>query len=662
MLAASLVALLIVTACAGPAATSRPPADTQSPSQAPSIAPTLLTQAPTIAATVLPATPSASIPAASPQPLPRPDAAAASLAERLHRPAYTADTTAAAIEALARSGIGTYAAPTDTSPELPIAVAASPLAVLDFQAHALAVDAWAGHGIAASDLDALLPIPAAVHDQTAPASAFVAAYVAAVNSPGAALARALMAGQELTQPQTLDFPLIVLDLFASDLATDGGHRAAAVPALSSEGTHGDAFRPRQEAGVGGAQAGVATLCSDAAKFVDSTISALFNLLKVAVPDNTVGAIVATIWNWIVGQGEAFVRGLISAVTGAVLATVRAIAGSIAAIASQITALVPYAVSVRVDPAPQINLTGNLFLGVFVATVTAGDVADWPDVMKDCASTAQVALPSFRGRDEPVSWGDPVTDTPGIIRALQSDSRTDGAGEATWRFATGPDPGRAPGPERTANVRIDVTIHRSALDDARKSLTDALFGGIPQILRGFVGEIFGFFVDPLQAAVAALIDTHASGSATIVYHDQPLATPTPTTGPTATPPVNDVCSLLTDKEVTAVIGVPVARREGSGTIQAGGSCIMGTTRQEEPGNIYYVSIQVLPKGALFPAAQQDAHAQAVPGIADQAVFLTDAGTIVGTTATHDFTVQVVLGGNAGALGSVTGISRILASRL
>ncbi|MEA2622292.1 MAG: hypothetical protein QOH61_1202 [Chloroflexota bacterium] len=585
------------------------------------------------------------------------------LAERLRRPAYTADTTAAAAEALARSGIGTYAAPTDDSPELPVTGAASPLRLMDFQTHAVAVDAWAGNGLAGSELDVLLPIPAEVHDQSAPASAFVAGYVAAVDSPGAALARALMADQDLTRPQALRFPLIVLDLFASDLATDGGTRTATMPGAGTSAIQAILFNPQQSAGDGAAgQVGTATLCSDAAKFVDSTIHALFNLLKVAVPDNTVGAIVATIWNWIVDQGEAFVRGLIDAVTGAVLATVRAIAGSIAAIASQVTALVPYAVAVRVNPSSQIDLGNNRFIGAFVATVTAGDIGDWPDVMKDCASTAQVALPSFRGRDEPVTWGEPVTDAPGIVEALRSDSRTNEAGEASWVFGTGPDPGQAPGAERTSTVRIDVTIHRSALDDARKSLTDALFSGIPEVLRGFVGEIFSFFVDPLQAAVAALIDTHASGTATIVYHDQPAASPSPTTGATATPPSSDVCSLLTDQEVTAVIGVPVARREGTGTIQSGGSCVMGTVRQADLDNIYYVSIIIEPKGTLFPSAQQDAHAQAVSGVGDQAVYLTDAGAIIGVTGTHDFSLQVVVGGKVGGLGSATGIARILVSRL
>jgi hypothetical protein len=587
---------------------------------------------------------------------------AQALAERLRRPTYTADTTAAAVEALARSGIGTYLEPLAASPELPVTGAVSPLRLLDFQVHALAVDAWAGSGLSGSELDALLPIPAEIHDQTAPAAAFLAAYVAAVDSHGAALARALMADQDLTQPQALHFPLIVLHLFVSDLATDGGQRTGAIPGSGPAAIEAVAFRPPAAVVGGSGQAGLATLCSDAATFIDNTIHALFNLLKVAVPDNTVGAIVATLWNWIVDQGEAFVRGLISAVTDAVLATVRAIAGGIASIASEVAGMVPYVVRVRVDPIATIDLGSTRVSGEFVATVTAGDLPDWPDVMKDCAAKAQVALPSFRGRDEPVTWGTPRSDAPGIISFLRSDPRTDGEGEARWVFGTGPDPGEAPGAQRNSVVYLDVTIHRSALDDARKSLSNALFGGIPKILRGFVDELFGFFVDPLQTAVAALIDTHATGLATIVYHDSPTATPSPSVAPTTTPPPSDICALLSDQEVTAVIGVPVARREGTGSIQAGGGCVIGTVRQTDLKNAYYANIIIEPRGTIFPQAQAQAGVQDVAGVGEQAVFFPQAGAIIGVVGKYDFSLQVVIAGSVGSVENALGLAKLVVSRL
>jgi len=80
-------------------------------------------------------------------------------------------------------------------------------------------------------------------------------------------------------------------------------------------------------------------------------------------------------------------------------------------------------------------------------------------MKDCADTAQVALPSFRGRDEPVTWGAPVSDAPGIVSLIRSDPRTNGGcrhGEQCEtprvRFVTAP---RHPRPGLGAGISSNV---------------------------------------------------------------------------------------------------------------------------------------------------------------------------------------------------------------
>lgn len=521
------------------------------------------------------------IPGATPQTSPAPDPAADALAARLRQPAYTADTTAAAEEALARSGVTTFASPSDAAPIVALGGSSSGLRLLDFQAHALAVDAWGGSGIQGSQLDQLLPIPASLRAASAPTSAFVAGYVAAVNSPGAALARALMAGQDLSRPADLHVPLLVLVLFTADLATDGGRLTANA---ASSGVTEAAFRTTDGPASGSTElAGLATLCSDAANFIDKTIDSLFSALKVAIPDNTVGAVVATIWNWIVDQGAAFVKTLLHAVTDAVLATVRAIAAGIAAVAEQVASIIPYVVTVRVDPGASIALGPNRILGRFVAVVSAGDLPDWPDVMKDCAKTAQVALPSFRGRDAQVAWGTPSIDTPALVTLGTFDTVTDANGEARWTFLAGPDPGEAPGGDRTATVAIDLTVHRPELDDARAKLTDALFGGIPKVLRSFVTEIFSFFVDPLQKAVNDLIDTKASGSASLTYHDAPPATPVPSAGPSAPASItgtwNGVWSSDQYAGLTGGFSLTFVQRGSSlsGTIViSGSSCISGAT--------------------------------------------------------------------------------------
>lgn len=125
-------------------------------------------------------------------------------ADRLTSATYTPDTTAAMIAGLARSGIATFSDPANSILEQPVGTAASPFELLDFQTHALAVGAWAGSTWSGAELDAVLSVPTGLPD-AARASVLLASYVAAVDSPGAALSRALMAGQDLAQPSTLRF-------------------------------------------------------------------------------------------------------------------------------------------------------------------------------------------------------------------------------------------------------------------------------------------------------------------------------------------------------------------------------------------------------------------------------------------------------------------------
>lgn len=475
-----------------------------------------------------PPAPASRLPQASPEPPPGPDPIAKSLVDRLRAPAYTSDTTQAAVEALARAGVATVADPSSSVSEVATQGPVSPLRLLEFEAHALAVDAWRGDGLTGAQIDSLLPIPAEIHDQTAPASAFLAAYVAAIDSPGAALGRELMAGQDLTRPDALHFPLIVLTLFSSDLATDGGRH----PAARGPGPIGAIAASYVGPGItagGTDQIAVATLCSDSANFINQTIDSLFNALKLAVPNNTVGAFVASLWNWIVDQGKAFVHTLIKAVTDAVLATVRSIAGGIATITRQVAGLVPYVVTVQPQPGDPIALGNSAMTGEFVATVTGGDLLSWPDVLKDCASQAQVALPGFRGSDERVTWGDPTSLAGGLISPGLADAKTDGQGQAIWRFTIEPDPGEAPGEELRASLKLPITVHRSELDAVRKTLSNSLFGGLPPILHDFADALFKPLLDPIQAEIEKLIDTHGSGAVKLVYHGPP-----PSVKPTATP--------------------------------------------------------------------------------------------------------------------------------
>jgi hypothetical protein len=179
---------------------------------------------------------------------------------------------------------------------------------------------------------------------------------------------------------------------------------------------------------------------------------------------------------------------------------------------------------------------------------------------------------------------------------------------------------------------------------------------------------------------------------------PVATP-PTTGPETSEPVSssaplptstlpsalpggslaspepssaqDVCSLLTDAEVTAVIGVPIARHESQGNLTQG-SCIKGTERVAFGGSMEGISLVSfsVTRGAtladLGPGSDLDP--QPVSGLGDEAVFVPLVGLVVGVSDGVLFTITVVRGGgtaNGGSYGSeaeVVGLARLLISRL
>ena len=156
------------------------------------------------------------------------DDATWALAERITAPAYTGDSTDAFDAALARAGIAVVADtstdPAAATPEVALTGPASPVELLDFQAHALAVQAWGGAGWTGAELDSVVPLP----DGTGSPSLadLLDGYVGGVDTRGAAFARALMAGQDLHDPATVRFPAAVLFLMVSDVATDGGTLAA----------------------------------------------------------------------------------------------------------------------------------------------------------------------------------------------------------------------------------------------------------------------------------------------------------------------------------------------------------------------------------------------------------------------------------------------------
>jgi hypothetical protein len=87
------------------------------------------------------------------------------------------------------------------------------------------------------------------------------------------------------------------------------------------------------------------ICSTATNWVEKTIVDFFAALRQPVPANLPGAIVVSIWNWLVDAGEAFVHDIIKAASDAVLGTIRIMAAGLSAAAMQIASLRPYEIKV-----------------------------------------------------------------------------------------------------------------------------------------------------------------------------------------------------------------------------------------------------------------------------------------------------------------------------
>ncbi len=464
------------------------------------------------------------------------DDATWALAQRISADAYSADTTMAMQTALARAGIAvvpdTSTDPATAVPEVPLTAAPSPFELLDLQAHALAVGAWAGATWSGEELDQMLLVPASTGSPST--SQLLAAYVASADSPGGALSRALMAGQDLLQPSSLRFPAAVLVLFVSDLATDGGRVAAPKPSPSAAAGPGLIPLARAAGGTLDVRPAidVSLLCAGPSGWVDAIIGRIEAALAAAAPTNVVGVVIVGIFNWFVHVAATVVKSLIDGFTAPVRAAIQGIAAIISGVAQQIMTLLPYAVRVSTSggnvAAGTFRLSTAPERGTFTAQVTAGDLPEWPAVIAACANAAGIALPQPNVKGVPLTWGPltPAAPLLGPTNQAATNMTTDEHGQAAWPFLVQRDPGDANGDEQGQIDRLDVAVHRPELDDARAKLVSALFGGIWAPIRPFVVAAFKPLLDNLQSRLNTLLDERGFGNANLIFHAKAPPAPSP----------------------------------------------------------------------------------------------------------------------------------------
>src|SRR5262249_16860233 len=143
---------------------------------------------------------------------------------------------------------------------------------------------------------------------------------------------------------------------------------------------------------------------------------------------------------------------------AVLGTIRMVAGIVLVAAQVVSAIVPYTVTVQglpgyfltlpVAPDPPID-------GEFRANVTAGDIPDWPDVVRGRADQLKVKLPSLKPSGNPITWGD-LEFSNGLLSKTQADSVLDEDGNAVMAFTSIVEtPEQALGDPHSTTVRMQV---------------------------------------------------------------------------------------------------------------------------------------------------------------------------------------------------------------
>lgn len=525
------------------------------------------------------------------------DDATWSLAARVTTTSYTADSTDAFRAALARAGIAVV--PDDSSdpatarPEVALTGPPSPVELLDFQAHALAVGAWGGATWSGAELDTLVPLPA---DSGSPTLAeLLDGYVGAADTPGGAFARALMAGQDLHDPATVRFPAVVLFLFVSDLATDGGTKPASAGSAAPSSDTGPSpsptaalrFVPLAGGPIVAAQAGdLSLICAGPDGWIDAVVQRIVSALTAAIGQTVAGAIVVTIFGWLIHTVAALAKAAIDALVGPVLGLIRSIAVLASGIAEQVASLLPYAVHVTVSGGEgsglrydQFTLGGDPQFGAYDVAVSGGDLPAWPQALKTCAQAAGIALPDFTTKGARTTFGPIIVSydpTQLLARgsAARDETVTDATGHATWPFVVGEDPGQGKGTVTYQADTMPVAVHRKELDEIRAALTKALLGALPSILLPYVDALLQPILDTIQAKVNDVLDARGDATVYLAYHLPTPPSPSPSAGPSAsggcatTLPAGTYQGQLTAKSTTIIPPGQIDLGEHGGENDAG----------------------------------------------------------------------------------------------
>jgi len=578
--------------------------------------------------------------AATPTPAPTTDPTSAATVEALRARPYGERNTDAAIEALGRSGIAVVETVEATTPVRPVEGPSAPLRFARWQVHAIGLEAATGGGLTGAELDALIPVPQGMPRT----SRIVAGYLARVDSPGARLGRALLGARDWTAPDDIVVPSMVLATLSAELAKDA--QASAVTGAPSTAF---ALGPRLAALQGALpRAGytvAAGICSAVESFVDGTISAVFDALKVKSDGSTAGDIAAGIWNFLVEIGEVIVKSILEVITAPVLAVVRAVAGAVAVVGMIVSIVQPWALRVIGDPESTRLAVGNEpgLPGRFEVTVDVGGIDDWPSDVADCAALAGVPLPPIGAIGAQVTWQPLDQDPGGLMSSGTGDPVIPESGPARITTTTGSEPPEvAQGEPQVGLVRGQVVVRRPGISELRGALQGLLFAQLPDIVAAALQPILGPAIADLVDELDDLQDVRGGATVSVLYHVK-LETPPPETRK----PTGDVrhpCDYVSTGDLDAIAdGNWKTSRKQQGSFQ--------TCQFDDPGNLDRLippSFAVVSISTNYPswdAIAKGADSEAVAGLGDEAywtgsgqVLFVRKGTVVISTAVADMIVH------------------------
>lgn len=455
--------------------------------------------------------PAATAGAPSPTVAPGDAAAAVTIAARLREP-FSAKSTDAVEDALARAGIE-VTDETGQPPARPLTGSRSSLALLGFQARNLALETATQGGIPGAQLRSLLEMPpdAPTLDQ------IVAGYVATAPTFGGALSRQLMDGADLTHPERLAFPTITLDLLLADAeraqADTAGH--------AGTGSAGPVVHPAQmvrtAAGTG--------VCGAVSDFMTKTMARIADWIVRALPDNIIIKLaVGFAVTAILGKGLDFLTKLLLDLP--IVKAIREALGTMALVATVVASLRAWTITMKAAPTQLHYTVGSAEATRGRITAHVNDPTDdlFSPAVRSCATLLQIELPRGGAPGSRVTW----TITAGIPgHAFEDPPRTlvvpeDRQLALEFHMNTESDRAHAEGEEQEGAIVAFAKVERQDVREIRRVIQVMIEGTVPGILRPFFADL----LNSQGAKLADLANPSAVAYAHVTYHEEPSSTPPP----------------------------------------------------------------------------------------------------------------------------------------